>query len=437
MAPSHFPKIAAGEPPAWLVEHTARNAHVIGPPAASLAGWQRSGLPLPDLTAIRRWRLERIREQLLAADCDAILLYDPINLRYATDTTNMSVWTMHNAVRYALVPLEGPVILWEFSDAEFLGAHSTAVDEIRPATSFEPFYVGDRAAEWIDRWADEIVDVMHELVGGSSPRLAADDVPMEGGMALVSRGMAVIPGHLLMELARTVKCDEEVAAMRCAIQTCEAAIETMRAGFEPGVTELDLWTQLQAENFRRGGEWGETRLLSSGPRTNPWYHEVSAKAVEAGEIMAFDTDLIGPFGMCVDMSRSWLCGGGSPSGRQADVFARARDGIEHNVELFVAGASYREITEALRYPSLEEFNGYTVMAHGTGLCDEYPSLFVREKWQTTGFDGIVEVGNVFSVEAFVGRRASHGGGEGVKLEQQILVTEVGPELLTTSSLDLT
>lgn len=436
MRPSGSPRITAGEPPAWLVEHTDRNAHVIGPPATAVACWERAGLRLPDLPAIRRWRLDRIRSQLLAADCDAILLYDPINVRYATDTTNMSVWTMHNAVRYALVPVEGPVILWEFSEGEFLSAHSTAVDEIRPATSFEPFYVGNRAAASIDHWADEIIDVLHEVVGGTSIRLAADDVPLEGGMALVSRGVTVIPGQLLMELGRTVKCDEELVAMRCAIQTCEAAIESMQSIFEPGVTELELWTQLQAENLRHGGEWGETRLLASGLRTNPWYQEVSAKPVEAGEIMAFDTDLIGPFGMCVDMSRSWLCGDGSPSDSQADVFARARDSIDHNIELFVAGTTYREITDSLQYPPIDEFNGYTVMAHGTGLCDEYPSLFIREKWDATGYDGVVEVGNVVSVEAFVGRRASHGGGEGVKLEQQILVTDGGPELLTRSSLDL-
>ena len=51
----------------------------------------------------------------------------------------------------------------------------------------------------------------------------------------------------------------------------------------------------------------------------------------------------------------------------------------------------------------------------------------------TGFDGVVEVGNVFAVEAFVGRR---DGGEGVKLEQQVVVTESGPEVLDGYPMDL-
>ena len=174
-------------------------------------------------------------------------------------------------------------------------------------------------------------------------------------------------------------------------------------------------------------------IATPGSRTNPWYQEASVKEVEAGELMAFDTDMVGAYGMCVDMSRTWLCGDGLPSTAQADVHRRARDMIELNRLLFVAGVTYREITERLSYPDVEGFNGYTVLAHGTGLCDEYPSLFTREQWDDRGFDGVVEVGNVFSVESFVGRR---GTGEGVKLEDMIVVTESGPELLTDYPLDL-
>ena len=77
-----------------------------------LAEWQRANLRLPDLHAMRCYRVERIREQLRAANCDGAILYDPLNVRYATDTTNMSLWTMHNAVRYAFVATDGPVIMF-------------------------------------------------------------------------------------------------------------------------------------------------------------------------------------------------------------------------------------------------------------------------------------------------------------------------------------
>jgi Xaa-Pro aminopeptidase len=429
----HFPKIRGGQtPPDWLLEHTSSNMHALGPTPEVLAEWKAAGLVLPDLGAMRRYRVERVREQLRAADCDGALLYDPLNVRYATDTTNMSLWTMHNAVRYAFVATVGPVIVFEFSDAEFLSAHSDAVDEIRPATSLHPFYTGNRIAEVSRRWAGEMAALLDEH-GHGTRRLAIDMLSLDGIRALENEGVELVSGQVLLEDARLVKSEDEIHAMRCAVHACERNIEDMRAIFEPGVTEVALWARLQESNFLRFGEWIETRLLASGARTNPWYQEASRKVVEAGELMAFDTDLIGPYGMCVDMSRTWLCGGGRPSPAQADIFALARETVERNTELFRPGATLREITEGLWYPSVDDYNGYTVMAHGVGLCDEYPSIFTREKWDQVGFDDVVDAGFVISVEAFVGRRS---GGEGVKLEQQVVVRDTGPELLTHYPMEL-
>ena len=59
----------------------------------------KSPIPHETLVRARKYRLGRIRQQLLKEDCAAILLYDPINIRYALDATNMQVWTSHNAMR--------------------------------------------------------------------------------------------------------------------------------------------------------------------------------------------------------------------------------------------------------------------------------------------------------------------------------------------------
>lgn len=423
MTPSSFPKIRGGAPPpAWLIEHTELNAHAIGPSPETIAEWEAAGLPQPDLGAMRRFRLGRLRAELARHDVDGILLHDPLNIRYATDTTNMSIWTMHNQVRYAWIPVEGPVVMWEYSDGEFLSAHAGTVDEIRPAMSMHPFYTGDRIEEIAALWARDV----RSVAGG---RMAVDILSLDGIRALEATGAELVSGQRLMENARLVKGADEILALRCAIESCRLDVADMRAIFVPGVREVELWARLQESNVLRFGEWIETRLLSSGPRTNPWYQEASSREVAAGELMGFDTDLVGPFGMCVDISRTWLCGDGRATAAQTDLHSRAADMIERNIELFVPGATYREITEKFEYPPVDEFNGYTVLAHGTGICDEYPSLYVREKWDATGFDGVVEEGNVFSVEAFVGRR---DGGEGVKLEEQILVTGSTPEILSSS-----
>ena len=406
--------------------------HALGPGADLEAEWVAAGLRLPDRTAIRRYRLERVRSQLRAAGCDAALLYDPLNIRYATDTTNMSIWTMHNAVRYAFVATDGPVVLFEFSKGEFLDTHSEVVDEIRPGLSYIYFYAGTRAEEVADRWAQEIADLLSEH-GRGDRRLAVDQLDLIGMRALEARGVCLADAWAPMEEARVVKSSEEIAAMRCAVHACEAAIDDMRAAFEPGVTEMQLWAALQAGNFARYGEWIETRLLASGPRTNPWYQEVSSRRVQAGELMGFDTDMVCAYGACVDISRTWLCGGGRPTAAQHDVWSLAREQIERNTELHQPGASVREIAQRSWYPRLDEYNCYTLLSHGAGLCDEYPSVFTRERWGREGYDTELQPGTVMCIEAFVGPKS---GGEGVKLEQQVLITETGNELLSKSPLDL-
>ena len=406
--------------------------HSLGPGPELEAEWIAAGLCLPDRSEIRRYRLERVRAQLRAAGCDGALLYDPLNVRYATDTTNMSIWTMHNAVRYAFVATEGPVVVFEFSRGEFLDTHSEVVDEIRPGISYIYFYAGNRATEIADRWAAEIASLLAEH-GRGDRRLAVDRLDVIGVRALERCGVDLVDAGELMEEARVVKSSEEIAAMRCAVHACEAAIDEMRAAFEPGVTEMALWSVLQAGNLARYGEWIETRLLASGPRTNPWYQEASSRPVQAGELMGFDTDMVCAYGACVDISRTWLCGDGRPTAAQHDVWSLAAEQIERNIELHQPGASVREIVDRSWYPSLDDYNCYTVLSHGAGLCDEYPSVFTRERWGRSGYDAVLEPGTVMCVEAFVGPKT---GGEGVKLEEQILITDTGNERLSTYPLDL-
>ncbi|HEX5494837.1 MAG TPA: Xaa-Pro peptidase family protein [Mycobacteriales bacterium] len=409
------------------------NAHALGPGSDLLEEWRDAGLRTPDREAVQHYRIDRLRAQLVANRCDGALLYDPVNIRYATDTTNMSLWTMHNQVRYVFVATSGPVILFEFSGADFLDMHSQVIDEIRPGRSFIHFYSGPRTAEIADYWAAEIADLVQEH-GRGDRRLAVDVVDLVGIRALESKGLVLVPAMPLMEEARSIKSAEEIQAMRCAVHAANLSVRDMHDKLVPGATEIDLWTALQSANSERFGEWLETRLLSSGPRTNPWYQEASVRRIERGDLVAFDTDLIGSFGMCVDFSRTWLCDRDTPDPFQADVYSLALEQMERNIPLHVAGATLREITERAWYPSIERYNHYTCISHGVGLCDEYPVVYSREEWNDVGYDGVLEPGMVMSIEAFVGLRHGH---EGVKLEQQVLITEHGNEVLTRYPLSLT
>ncbi len=65
--------------------------------------------------------------------------------------------------------------------------------------------------------------------------------------------------------------------------------------------------------------------------------------------------------------------------------------------------------------------------HGIGMCDEYPNIFYPSDFAAQGYDGVLEPGMTLCVESFVG---AEDGGEGVKLEEMVLVTETGCEVLS-------
>src|SRR5215469_8145870 len=71
-----------------------------------------------DQKRLRGYRLERLRQQLRGRDYGACLLSDPINIRYATGSRNMMLWTMHSPSRWAFVPVEGPVVLFEYDSSK-------------------------------------------------------------------------------------------------------------------------------------------------------------------------------------------------------------------------------------------------------------------------------------------------------------------------------
>ena len=84
-----------------------------------------------DRHKLRVDRLARIRTELIAHDYGAALLADPINIRYATDTHTFNVWTLHAPGRYVFVPVDGPVVLFEYGTCMYLQDGLDAVDEVR------------------------------------------------------------------------------------------------------------------------------------------------------------------------------------------------------------------------------------------------------------------------------------------------------------------
>lgn len=385
----------------------------------------KSPVPLATLKAARAFRQQRIRDQLRRHDCAAILLYDPVNIRYAFDVSNMQLWMTHNPSHYAMVCADGPAIDFEYKGSEHVANGIEIIDQVRPAISWFYFSAGSRIEERVERWADEIADVMREH-GGGNRRLAVDKLELLGVDALRRRGLTLVEGQELTEKARCIKNGAEIELMRWTVRVCEAAMARMYERSEAGRTENEIWAELHYENIRSGGEWVETRLLAAGPRTNPWFQECSDYVCQTGDILAFDTDLIGPYGYCADLSRSWPIGHVRMSNKQRELYGAAREQIEHNLCLLKAGMSFREFNEkSWRIPEKYQARRYSVVLHGVGLADEWPSVPLHPDF-AKAYDGTFEENMTVCVESLIGEDRT---GECIKLETQVLIGANGAERL--------
>ena len=381
-----------------------------------------------DFDKLRSYRLDRVRNELKKNNIEACILFDPVNVRYALDTVNMSVYNMHNLTRYCFIPVDGPTILYEYFNCEILSKGLNLIDEIRPAITWDYFSNGDQSELQLKKWVNEVNDLSNSYF--KSKKIAIDVINGPAVNELNKKGIQVLEAKKILEQARVVKSPEEIKCMRAALDVADIGIIKMRDYLKSGITEDELWSILHKTNIENGGEWIECRILSSGSRTNPWMQESSNKIIQDGEIVSFDTDMVGPYGYCADISRAFVCGN-KFNEHQKKIYLTAVEQIDYNSRLIKDGVSFKEFTEkAWILPEKYYGNRYSVMLHGIGLCDEWPAI----KYPTDGGErsGIFQKNMTITLESYIGEV---GGHEGVKLEQQYLVGENGLELMSHHPLE--
>ncbi|MEA2782833.1 MAG: Xaa-Pro dipeptidase, partial [Rhodospirillaceae bacterium] len=340
---------------------------------------------IPDMARLRGYRLQRVREQLKRHDLAACVLFDPVNIRYATGAREFPVFSMHIWGSYVFIPADGPVIFFAAKTTRGIGLET--ISEYRPYIDFSYFLAGEARDNNFKQFAHQIAEVMREHCG-TEKRIAVDRADYYAVTALHEKGFRVEDAQKPMERARAIKSAEEIACMTFSIATAEVGIARMREALRPGMTENQLWSILHQTNIAMGGEWIEARLMASGDRINPWFQESSDRMIRAGELVAFDTDMVGPFSYCADISRTFYCGPGKPTPRQRDIYKLAYEEVHHNIELAQPGMSFREFSEkAWKQPENCIASRYMLVAHGIGLCDEYPGIYYPQDWKEKGYDG--------------------------------------------------
>ncbi|MDF1793351.1 MAG: Xaa-Pro peptidase family protein [Thalassobaculaceae bacterium] len=380
-----------------------------------------------DLAAVRLYRRDRVRAEMATRGIAAVILSDSINIRYATGTRNMQIFTSRNQPsRYLLLTADRSV-LYEFTGALHLGSGYETVDEVRPSATASFVAAGPAVAERERLWAREMASTLREMCG-MDPVIGVERLNAGAAIALAAEGIRLVDAQEPVEMARCIKSDEEMKCVRASLRATEAGVAELRAAIRPGLTEAELWSVLHRSVIAANADYCETRLLNSGPRTNPWFQETSSKVIAADELIALDTDVVGCHGYYSDFSRTFHAGPNRPSAHQRMLYRTAHEQVQHNMAVIKPGMTFREYSEqAWDIPEQYADHRYYLSAHGCGMSGEYPYLYHRADFPDAGYDGVIEPGMTLCVESFIGH---NDGGEGVKLEQQVLVTETGIELLS-------
>lgn len=379
-----------------------------------------------DPRELRRRRLERTRAMLRETGMAAVVLFEPNNQRYATGSRNMFGYFLRNSTRYVYVPVEGPVILFEYPGSAHVSMQLETIDQARTSKVVWSS-VNGRDDDSAAPFAQEIADLVRQH-GGGGTRVGLDRCFHLLALALEKEGLVVEDCNQHMLHTRRIKTPEEIACLAQSMAASEGAVADVEAMVRPGVSEQDLFAQMYQSVIAGGGEFIETRLLSSGPRTNPWFNEASSRKVRPGELVALDTDTIGCNGYYSDFSRTFFCGPGKPSGYQKSLYRMSYEQVQHNISILKPGMSYREVAEAAwQIPERFYDRRYPSVIHGVGMHGETPLVAHAGDFDTYSKDGVLEPGMVVSVESYIGEV---DGPEGVKLEDEVLITETGVELIS-------
>ena len=380
-----------------------------------------------DLRAVRLYRQAQVRREMARHGVDAVILSDPVNIRYATGARNMQVFSQRNAPSRYLLMTEHTSILFEFTGCLHLAEGFETIDEVRPSSTASFVAAGPEVAAREKAWAIEMTALITELVGvGATVGLER----LNAGTAIALRdcGLTIVDAQQPVEMARAIKSAEEMKCVNASLRATEAGVAKLRAAIRPGMTENELWSVLHQSVIAQNADYCETRLLNAGARTNPWFQESSTHVIGENELIALDTDVVGCHGYYSDFSRTFHSGPNKPSDTQRELYKVAHEQVHHNMGILKPGMSFRDYADrAWDIPEKYYANRYYLSAHGCGMTGEYPYLYHRGDFPDAGYDGEILPGMTLCVESYIG---AEGGKEGVKLEQQVLVTEHGVELLS-------
>ncbi|PSK34230.1 Ribosome assembly protein 1 [Elsinoe australis] len=202
--------------------------------------------------------------------------------------------------------------------------------EVRAAKTASFVAAGHDIDERERTWAKDMGELITELVGkdatvglerlNANVGISLERLNANVGISTKKLGFKITDAQRLVEMARAIKSAEEVKCVVASLRATEVAVGKLRDAVRPGITENGLWSVLHQSVIEQNGDYCETRLLSAGQRTNPWFQETASYRIRESELVALDTDVVGCHGYYSDFSRTFHSGPDEPTAEQRELY---------------------------------------------------------------------------------------------------------------------
>jgi Xaa-Pro aminopeptidase len=357
-------------------------------------------------------RVAKVREALVREGLDAVIVTEPGSRFYLTG------WATPD-------PQPGETAYWLIVDQQDLTILTGAPNkgealEAVPSARFVGLGSSELAAV---RTAAVVGDMRHRRVGFDDLYLAAGDFRLLSQHAPQFTEWVAVPE--LVRNLRAVKEPEEIEILRTAIKITDEAYESMREWLKPGTTEREVARFIERYSTDHGAdEVAFGVLVGSGPNSASIHHHATDRPIQSGDPCWIDFGAkIG--GYSADLSRAFCLGPAS------DRLIALYDAVIAALDLNVAGLTVGSNGKDIARQSSEELErrGFSVGhfgGHGIGLQVHEPPFLDR------GLPILVEENVVVTADPGV----YITGWGGMRIEEDVLVTANGPEILTKATRDL-
>jgi len=380
-----------------------------------------------DYARLRDYRLARARQALDASDLGALLVFESSNIRYLT-ATHIGTWGYNKTERWALLTRTGEPWIWDFGSAaknhrlyspwlkpeQSNGGNNGLQGAIAPTSGLP------------QGTAEQIASILKEEGVAGMP-IGVDVIEMPMLRELEAAGITVNDGQQVMLNARQIKNKDEILLLSQAASMVDGVYQDISEALKPGVRENDIVALATRRLLEMGSEQVEAINSIAGERCSPHPHVFSDRLIRPGDQAYFD--IIHAFnGYRTCYYRTFAVGRATNAHR--DAYKKARELIDSAIAMVKPGVTTDQI--AALWPTAQEFGFSSEMeafglqfGHGLGLgLHERP---VISRLNSLENPVEIEPGMVFALETYWPASDGHSA---ARIEEELVVTETGAELLT-------